>query len=142
MLSKILVPVDGSENSFRALEQAIFLATKIQEAQITVLYIIEALPSLYIYSPKIMEKLRADYESESLKILERCKEMANKSGVNINTVLLEGDPASKIIGYSDREKFDHIIIGSRGMGKFKEMIIGSVSNKVLHHAKSSVMLVR
>ena len=36
MLSKILVPVDGSENSFRALEQAIFLATKIQEAQITV----------------------------------------------------------------------------------------------------------
>ena len=129
MLSKILVPVDGSENSFRALEQAIFLATKIQEAQITVLYIIEALPSLYIYSPKIMEKLRADYEREYTKILERCKEMANKSGVNINTVLLEGDPASKIIGYSDREKFDLIIIGSRGMGKFKEMIIGSVSNK-------------
>ncbi len=55
MLSKILVPVDGSENSFRALEQAIFLATKIQEAQITVLYIIEDPPSLYIYSPKIMK---------------------------------------------------------------------------------------
>ena len=89
-----------------------------------------------------MEKLRADYEREYTKILERCKEMANKSGVNINTALLEGVPASKIIGYSDREKFDLIIIGSRGMGKFKEMIIGSVSNKVLHHAKSSVMLVR
>ena len=142
MFSKLLVSIDGPENSFRALEQAIFLATKIQEAQITVLYIIEALPSLYIYSPKIMEKLCVDYKSESLKIVERCKEMANKSGVNINTVLLEGDPASKIIGYSDREKFDLIIIGSRGMGKFKEMIIGSVSNKVLHHAKSSVMLVR
>ena len=142
MLSKILVPVDGSENSFRALEQAIFLATKIQEAQITVLYIIEDLPSLYIYSPKIIEKLRADYKSEYTKILERCKEIAKKSGININTVLLEGDPASKIIGYSDMEKFDLIIIGSRGMGKFKEVIIGSVSNKVLHHAKCSVMLVR
>ena len=56
-------------------------------------------------------------------------EIANKSGVNINTVRLEGDPASEIIGYSDREKFEPIIIGSRGMGKFKEMIIGSVSNK-------------
>ena len=142
MLSKILVPVDGSENSFRALEQAIFLATKIQEAQITVLYIIEDLPSLYIYSPKIIEKLRADYKSEYTKILERCKEIAKKSGININTVLLEGDPASKIIGYSEMEKFDLIIIGSRGMGKFKEVIIGSVSNKVLHHAKCSVMLVR
>ena len=142
MFSKILVPVDGSENSFRALEHAIFLSTKIQEAQITVLYIIEDLPSLYIYSPKIMEKLRADYEREYTRILERCKEMANKSGTNINTVLKEGDPASKIIGYSDMEKFDLIIMGSRGMGKFKEMIIGSVSNKVIHHAKSSVMLVR
>jgi nucleotide-binding universal stress UspA family protein len=142
MLSKILVPVDGSENSFRALEQAIFLATKIQEAQIIVLYIIEDLPSLYIYSPKIIEKLHADYKNEYTKILERCKEIAKKSGININTVLLEGDPASKIIGYSDMEKFDLIIIGSRGMGKFKEVIIGSVSNKVLHHAKCSVMLVR
>ena len=74
MLSKILVPVDGSENSFRALEQAIFLATKIQEAQITVLYIIEDLPSLYIYSPKIMEKVRADYESAYTKILERSRD--------------------------------------------------------------------
>ena len=142
MLSKILVPVDGSENSFRALEQAIFLSIKIQEAQITVLYIIEDLPSLYIYSPKIIEKLRADYKSEYTKILERCKEIAKKNKININTVLLEGDPASKIIGYSEMEKFDLIIIGSRGMGKFKEVIIGSVSNKVLHHAKCSVMLVR
>jgi nucleotide-binding universal stress UspA family protein len=142
MLSKILVPVDGSENSFRALEQAIFLATKIQEAKITVLYIIEHPPTVYIYSPKIMEKLRTDYERESAKILERCKEMANKSGINIHTVLSEGDPASKIIGYSEREKFDIIIIGSRGMGRFKEVIVGSVSNKVLHHAKCSVMLVR
>ena len=124
MLSKILVPVDGSENSFRALEQAIFLATKIQEAQITVVYIIEDLPSLYIYSPKIIEKLHADYKSEYTKILERCKEIAKKSGININTVLLEGDPASEIIGYNDTEKFDLIIIGSPGMAKFKEAIVG------------------
>ena len=142
MLSKILVPVDGSENSFRALEQAIFLSTKIQEAQITVVYIIEDLPSLYIYSPKIIEKLHADYKSEYTKILERCKEIAKKNKININTVLLEGDPASKIIGYSEMEKFDIIIIGSRGMGHFKEMILGSISNKVLHHAKCSVMVVR
>jgi nucleotide-binding universal stress UspA family protein len=142
MLSKILVPVDGSENSFRALEHAIFLSTKIEGAQTTVTYIIEARPSVYIYSPKVMEKVRADYKSESAKILERCKDMANKSGINIHTVLIEGDPASKIIRYSEMEKFEIIIIGSRGMGQFKEMILGSVSNKVLHHAKCSVMVVR
>ena len=118
------------------------MATKIQEAKITALYVIEDPPSLYIYSPKIMEKVRADYEIAYTKILERCKEMADKSGININTVLIEGDPASKIIGYSEMEKFDIIIIGSRGMGQFKEMILGSVSNKVIHHAKCSVMVVR
>jgi nucleotide-binding universal stress UspA family protein len=89
-----------------------------------------------------MEKLHADYKSESVKILERCKELASKSGINIHTVLLEGDPASRIIGYSKMEGFDIIIMGSRGMGKFKEMIVGSISNKVIHHAKCSVMLVR
>ena len=131
MLSKILVPVDGSENSFRALEHAIFLSRKIEGTQTTVTHIIEDPPSVYIYSPKVMEKVRADYKSESAKILERCKDMANKNGINIHTVLIEGDPASKII-----------IIGSRGMGQFKEMILGSISNKVLHHAKCSVMVVR
>jgi nucleotide-binding universal stress UspA family protein len=142
MLSKILVPVDGSDNSFRALEHAIFISRKIEGAQTTVAHIIEAPPSVYIYSPKVMEKVRADYKGESAKILERCKDMANNSGINIHTVLIEGDPASKIIGYSEMEKFDIIIIGSRGMGQFKEMILGSVSNKVLHHAKCSVMVVR
>ncbi|HZC49716.1 MAG TPA: universal stress protein [Nitrososphaeraceae archaeon] len=142
MLSKILVPVDGSENSFRALEHAIFLSRKIEGTQTTVTHIIEGPPSVYIYSPKVMEKVRADYKSESTKILERCKDMANKSGINIHTVLIEGDPASKIIRYSEMEKFDIIIIGSRGMGQFKEMILGSISNKVLHHAKCSVMVVR
>jgi nucleotide-binding universal stress UspA family protein len=119
-----------------------FLSIKIQESQITVLYIIEDLPTVYIYSPKTIEKLHADYKSESAKILERCKELASKSGINIHTVLLEGDPASKIIAYSEMEGFDIIMMGSRGMGKFKEMIVGSISNKVIHHAKSSVMLVR
>jgi len=142
MLSKILVPVDGSENSFRALEHAIFLSKKIEGAQTTVTHIIEDPPSVYIYSPKVMEKVREDYKSESAKILERCKDMANKGGINIHTVIIEGDPASKIIGYSEMEKFDIIIIGSRGMGHFKEMILGSISNKVLHHAKCSVMVVR
>ena len=142
MLSKILVPVDGSENSFRALEHAIFLSRKIEGTQTTVTHIIEGPPSVYIYSPKVMEKVRADYKSESTKILERCKDMANKSGINIHTVLIEGDPASKIIRYSEMEKFDIIIIGSRGTGHFKEMILGSISNKVLHHAKCSVMVVR
>jgi nucleotide-binding universal stress UspA family protein len=76
------------------------------------------------------------------KYLKDAKSSLVRVGINIHTVILEGDPASKIIAYSEMEGFDIIMMGSRGMGKFKEMIVGSISNKVIHHAKCSVMLVR
>jgi nucleotide-binding universal stress UspA family protein len=142
MLSNILVPVDGSENSFRALEHAIFLSTKIQGVKIAVIYIMEDLPTVYIYSPKIMKKINEDYKRESEKILERCKEMTKKEEIDIHSAILKGDPASKIIEYSEKQRSDIIIMGRSGMGKFKEALIGSISNKVLHHTKCSVMFVR
>jgi len=74
--------------------------------------------------------------------LDRCKEIAEKGGVKIETVIAEGDAASNITGYAQKEGFDTIVIGSRGHGKFKEMVLGSVSNKVLHHSKASVLLVK
>ncbi|TLY05338.1 MAG: universal stress protein, partial [Thaumarchaeota archaeon] len=70
------------------------------------------------------------------------KQIADKSGVKLETVIAEGDAASSIAGYAHKEDFDLIIIGGRGLGRFKEMVLGSVSNKVLHHAKCSVLMVK
>jgi nucleotide-binding universal stress UspA family protein len=141
MFSKILVPVDGSDNSFRALEQAIFLA-KGTGASLTAMHVIENPPTVYVESQKLLNELLANYRAESAKVLDRCKQVAEKSGVQIETVIAEGDPASSIVGYAHKEGFDQIVIGSRGLGKFKEMVLGSVSNKVLHHAKVSVLIVK
>jgi nucleotide-binding universal stress UspA family protein len=82
------------------------------------------------------------YKAESAKVLDRCKQAAEKSGVNIETVLAEGDAATNIVGYAQRESFDLVVIGSRGLGKFKEMVLGSTSSKVLHYTKSAVLIVR
>lgn len=141
MLSKILVPVDGSEYSLRALDTAIYLAKKI-DANITGMHVIENLPTVYVESQKVLNDLLAKYRAESENILDKCKQIAEKSGVKIETVIAEGDASSNIVVYARNGGFDTIIMGSRGVGSFKEMVLGSVSNKVLHHAKCSVMIVK
>lgn len=141
MFSKMLVPVDGSDNSFRALDQAIFLA-KSTGASVTAMHVIENPPTVYVESQKLLNDLLSNYRAESAKVLDKCKQIAEKSGVKIETVIAEGDAASNINGYAHKEGFDLIIIGSRGLGRFKEMVLGSVSNKVLHHAKCSVLIVK
>ena len=141
MFSKLLVPVDGSENSLRALDAAIFLSKKI-EAHITALHVMEKAPTVYIHSQKELERLLEGFRKESEKILENCKEIAKKNATEIQTVLMEGDAASKIIQYSEKGSFDTIIMGHRGSGRFKEMVLGSVTQKVLHQVKRSVLIVR
>ncbi len=141
MFSKILVPVDGSDNSFRALDHAIFLA-KTTHASLTAMHVIENPPMVYVESQKLLNDLLANYRSESTKVLDKCKQAAAKSGIKLETVISEGDAASNITGYARKGGFDLITIGSRGLGRFKEMVLGSVSNKVLHHTKCSVLIVR
>lgn len=141
MLSKILVPVDGSDNAFRALDQAIFLA-KGAGAQLTAMHVIESPPTVYVESQKLLDDLMSNYRKESVKVLDRCKEVAQKAGAKIETVMAEGDAASTIAGYAQKEGFDLIVIGSRGLGKFKKLVLGSTSSKVLHNTKSSVLVVK
>ncbi len=61
--------------------------------------------------------------------------------MKIEKVILEGDAASNIVGFAQKGAFDTIIIGRRGLGRFKAMVLGSVSNKVLQHARCSVLIV-
>jgi nucleotide-binding universal stress UspA family protein len=141
MFSKLLVPVDGSENSFRALEEAIFLSKKL-DAQITALHVMGKTPTVYIHPQKELEELLENYRKESEGILEKCQEIGKNNRIELNTAISEGDEASKIIQYAEKGQFDMIVMGHRGSGKFKEMVLGSVSEKVLHRTKCSVLIVR
>ncbi len=141
MIAKILVPVDGSEHSFRALAEALVIA-KSTGAEITAMHVIERPPTVYVESQKLLDDLMAKYRSESSKVLDKCKENAKSSGVELETVIAERDAASNIISYAEKGKFDLIVIGRRGLGRFKEMVLGSTSSKVLHHTKCSIMITR
>jgi nucleotide-binding universal stress UspA family protein len=141
MFSKILVAIDGSDNSFRALDNAIFLAKSIGSS-LTAIHVIENPPTVYVESQKLLNDLLTNYRAESTKILDKCNQIAIKSEIRLETVIAEGDTAFNITKYAHKEKFDLIIVGSRGVGRFKEIVLGSVSNKVLHYAKCSVLIIK
>lgn len=141
MFSKILVPVDGSENSHRALDTALLLSEKLG-AKVTAIHVMEDVPVLHIQSEKLLREMLDAYKKENQLILSKCSEIAIKKGLNIDTKLLQGNPGSTILTFCEKEKYDIIVIGSRGMGKFRELVLGSVSSKVLHHSICPVMIIR
>jgi nucleotide-binding universal stress UspA family protein len=141
MFSKLLVPIDGSDNSFRALNHAIFLSKKIS-AQTTVLHVMENFPSVYVQSQRVLKTIISKHQEEAKEILDKAKNIGNKNGVKVETVVMKGDATSNIIDFSKKENYDTIIMGRRGMGKFKQLVLGSTSNKVLTHSNSTVVIVK
>ncbi len=141
MFSKILVPVDGSDNSHRALDAALLLSEKLG-AKVTAIHVMEDIPVLHIQSEKLLREVLDAYKKESQLLLSKCSEIATRKGLSINTKLLQGNVGSTILDFCEKEKHDIIVMGSRGMGKFKELILGSVSIKVVHHSRCPVLVIR
>jgi len=141
LFTNILVPTDGSDNSYRALDAALLLSEKLG-SNITVIHVMEEVPITHIGSEKMLNELLKAYKKENQDILLKCTEIANQKGLTIKTLLLQGNPASAILDYNKKEKFDLVIMGSRGLGKFKELILGSVSSKIMHHSPCAVLLIR
>jgi nucleotide-binding universal stress UspA family protein len=141
MFTKILVPADGSDNSYRALEAALVFSEKLGSS-ISVVNVMEQVPITHIESEKLLSELLEAYKKENQEILSKCSDIAHQKGITIKTVLLQGNPAPVILDYIKKENFDLVIMGSRGMGKFKELILGSVSSKIMHHSPCAVMIIR
>jgi nucleotide-binding universal stress UspA family protein len=141
LFTNILVPVDGSDNSYRALDAALLFSEKLG-SNITAVHVMEQVPITHIGSEKLLSEFLEAYKKENQDILSKCSEIATQKGLTLKTLLLQGNPASVILDYSKQEKFDLLIMGSRGMGKFKELILGSVSSKIVHHSPCAVLLIR
>ena len=128
MISKILVPIDGSENSLRALNYGLFLSSKLK-SNITILYVIDIPPFVYIQSQKLINSVMIALEKEAKDILNIGKNQAKKYGIEPGMVFLEGGNIGFIIiDYDEKNNFDFIVIGSRGKGKFKHTLLGNVSH--------------
>jgi nucleotide-binding universal stress UspA family protein len=81
-------------------------------------------------------------EEQGKKILDEARKTAQSRGVELDTVLVHGIPAEEILKKAEAEKYDMIVVGSRGRTSVKAFLLGSISDKVSHHAKCPVLIVK
>jgi nucleotide-binding universal stress UspA family protein len=128
-MEKILVGIDGSEHSKRALAEAIKIAKKF-EAEITVVNVFypAPTPSAHEFSHKILENAKVVLEDEKVKY---------------KLVSVTGTNPSKVITDMARDgKFDLIVIGSRGVGAAHALVLGSVCSRVSCESPVNVLIVQ
>ncbi len=138
-IKKILVPLDGSKNSLEGLDEAIFLA-KHCNSTITTLCVIPSYPPLPLMGNQI------PYEKHILehvkKFMLEAKRKCASSGIKFNEKIIKGIATVDISEFASDNRFDLIVMGSRGMSPIKELFLGSVSNAVIHKSKVPVLVVK
>jgi len=140
MYQKVLVPVDGSAPSLEALSQAARLGSELQpSASLLVLHVGSFVPYVDVAVVVDVEKMM---EEAGRVILEQAEAALHGSSLAKEFRYLSGDPAATICRIAQEESFDLIVIGNRGQGLLMELVLGSVSHKVIQHAPCPVLVVR
>lgn len=136
---KVLVPIDNSEHSRKALDRALELAEK-QGAEVTIMTVVPVASDFMDESlVNIQDKLRA----ENQKWLDTAKAEFDAKGIKVATILEKGIvPANNIIRRAEDDKFDRIVMGSTGRTGLAKVLMGSTAAKVVAHAPCEVTIVR
>ncbi|NIO04766.1 MAG: universal stress protein [Proteobacteria bacterium] len=142
MLKKILVPTDGSEHARKAVNYACELALKFH-ATVCLLHVVPLPPALFHEAAFSIPDLQKLQEEEGKRIIEEAKRETKERGVKeVQSTLIQGNPASRIIEFARAEGIDLIVMGNRGLSGVKEFVLGSVSHRVSHLADCSVTIVK
>ena len=156
IFQKILVPLDGSEHSRRALESAIQIAKSFNSKlmlltvhHITITPVTS--PELTIQAPVIVPDASAAEMTERAveaahnydkKILAEAEAKVRSEKVEVETELIDGNAVEEIVRKAEEGKFDLIVMGARGLSTIKKLFIGSVSDGVIKKAPCPVLIVK
>jgi len=132
----ILVGYDGSDGSRKAVDMAAGLAQTYRAAIIVV--------SAFHPLPRVSEPSTDDFREiheARVRADELVKELEH-TGISAETDVLEGPPAEALLNAANAHEADLIVVGSRGFGQIKGLVLGSTSNHVVHNATIPVLVVR
>ncbi len=145
MIRSIVVGTDGSDTAAKAVQEAAELAQQLGAR----------LDLVSAYEPVSTQRLREEARQvpDDLQWMVNPREDVNatlkeaggaieEAGVQVETYAREGDPADAILDVAEEKKADLIVVGNKGMTGAKRFLLGSVPNKVSHHAPCSVMIIR
>ena len=139
MFENILVAVDGSKHSDAAFDVALDIAQK-YGSQLFVLHVFQGGTGAGTLVSSTDEDVN---RSTGQQVLNSYEETAKERGLqNVDILLQEGDAAKRIMETANEIKCGLLILGSRGRGGFKDLLLGSVSHKVTSHADCPVLLAK
>ena len=142
-MPKLLVPVDGSENSDRAVDFVIKKAGWCREpVEIHLLNVQPPIVSGNVTMFIRQEQLNDYYQEEGLKALQSARAKLDAAKVPYRHHIRVGDPAETIARYAKEQGCDQILMGTRGLGTVTSLLLGSVATKVIHLADVPVLLVK
>lgn len=146
--STILVPLDGSKNADKALDTAISISKK-NQAKLILFHVIDDYILDSMTDIEGMEipnsttvKVKAGLKKKAMKMLNERSNKALKNKIDCKTEIHIGNIGDEILSYSEQNKVDLIIMGARGLGKLKQLLLGSVSNKIVTNSHCPVMIVK
>ena len=145
MYSSIVVGTDGSETANEAVRQATELA-KQTGAKMHLVSAFEPVPEgrLRQERQQVPDDLQwmVNPREDVQNTLKEAAEKIEEEGVKTETHAREGDPADAILDVAEEQNSDLIVVGNKGMSGARRFLLGSVPNKVSHHAPSSVMIIK
>ena len=155
MFEKILVPLDGSEHSVRALRIAVQMAKRF-DGKITLIHAYSVSvrpiampepttltpPSVPIMPPADFSKVVEAARKAGSAILADGKSKIGADGVTVETLLKEGHTVQEILKTARDGEFDLIVMGARGISKIREILLGSVSDGVIRNAPCPVLITK
>jgi nucleotide-binding universal stress UspA family protein len=145
-MRRLLIPLDGSPASMRALEYAIGLAGEFSAAAPLHLHLVSVheVPlhygrSLAYFTAEQLAQMEAQH---SAAVLQPAGDRLQALGISFSTESAAGEVAQAIVESAERNACDVIVMGTRGMGSIGSLMVGSVATKVVHLATTPVMLVK
>ncbi|KGP74318.1 universal stress protein [Pontibacillus yanchengensis] len=139
MYKNILLASDGSDHSIRAADHAIHIATCNENASLTILYVES-------HRDAKTNTLQNWNSPEGFYVLDdkfaEIEEKARKANINYHVATIFGEAGTAIVEHANNGDFDMVIVGSRGLNGFQEMMLGSVSHKVAKRVQCPVLIIK
>ncbi|MGD2098202.1 MAG: universal stress protein [Desulfobacterales bacterium] len=138
MFENIVLALDGSEYSHKALQRASAIAERF-EATLWLVHVFRNPSDFLGYAD--YEKLFARRKSEAQTLLDDARQKLGRTTFPVKEELKDGLETESILKVAENCKADLIVMGTRGLGAVKGLLVGSVSRKVIHYAECAVMVV-
>ncbi|MDG6223110.1 MAG: universal stress protein [Candidatus Bathyarchaeota archaeon] len=139
VFKNILVPIDGSKSSLRALDKAVQIAKKFDgKIMLINVYWISA----FRLTPSQLVDFVVNIRKAGEEILAEGKKIVQTEGIPVESILKEGHIVEEILKTAKEGNYDLIVMGARGVSKIREILLGSVSYGVLSHSPCPVLIVK